>query len=412
MNPLRVRRGRGTALGRAVRRCGLGAMALLLAAASAASALTLQGRVVDPQGRGVAGALLSDERAVVLSDRQGRFRLQTAPGRVVWVAAPAGWERPGRWWWRAREAAGPLRRLLLRPRNQDGPIALLADPHLFDAGCAPPHYPRSPRMLRRPLRTWRAVAARLKALGPRLTVVAGDLCGNADRGDRSRAAAQMRVAARALAQLPRPARALPGNHDLRYPGGRPEPGLWRRHLGPVRHAYLFSDLAVIMLDNVAASTSTRGRWRSCGALGREALAWLRALLARLPRRLPLLVVTHYALASPLSGSNPLSWRGLVRALDGRGLALRHVDQRTPAWWRVLAGRRLVALVHGHEHAYHRSRLYVRRGVVRLVGLPAVCGGWWRGDRRLGPLSFAPGYVLLHGKGRRVRWRLVEVPPAD
>lgn len=406
------RRDRGSALWRAVRRCGVVVVCLLLAAATAASALTLQGRVVDPEGRGVAGALVSDERAVVVSDRQGRFRLETSPQRVVWVAAPAGWERPGRWWWRAREAAEPLRRLRLRPRNQDGPIALLADPHLFDAGSAPPDYPRSPRMLSRPLRTWRAVAARLKALAPRLTVVAGDLCGDADRGGRARAAAQMRVVARALSRLPRPARALPGNHDLRYPEGRPDLSLWRRHLGPARHAYLFSDLAVIMLDNVAASTSTRGRWRSCGGLGREALAWLQSLLARLPRRLPLLVVTHYGLASPLAGSNPLPRRGLVRALDGRGLALRHVDQRVMAWWRVLAGRRLVALVHGHEHAYHRSRLYVRGGVVRLVGLPALCGGWWRGDRRLGPLSFAPGYVLMHGKGRRVRWRLVEVSPAD
>jgi hypothetical protein len=61
----------------------------------------------------------------------------------------------------------------------------------------------------------------------------------------------------------------------------------------------------------------------------------------------------------------------------------------------LGKRKILALINGHEHAYCHSSLYLASGELRVLGLPAVCGGWWQGDRPWRGRSFPPGYVMMH-----------------
>jgi hypothetical protein len=213
-----------------------------------------------------------------------------------------------------------------------------------------------------------------------------------------------------MRRLPAPARALPGNHDARYSGGEADLSLWREHLGPARQVFLLAGAAAVLVDTPAAGSSTRGRPRSSARLSPQALAWLAAVLEAAPEGARLVVVSHHPLATPLAGSNPVRRRGLVRSLEGKGLALRDAAQGAAEALKLLHGRPVAALASGHEHAAWRAELTPRGEAWRLFGLPAVCGGWWRGDRRLGPLAFPAGYLLLRlgPGGRGPSARLVEL----
>jgi hypothetical protein len=336
---------------------------------------------------------------------------------VVWAAAPAGWRLAGRWWWPAREAARLSAGGGLRPALEPAPassaplIALAADPHLWDRRTASPEHPPPPELAGAPLAGWAALAQSLRAAGPELTVVAGDLCSDADHAEPERAEALLRLAARAMERLPAPARALPGNHDARYQGGGADLSLWRQHLGPARQVFLLAGAAVVLLDTPAAGQDYRGRPLACGRISPAAREWLAAVLELIPAEARLVVVSHHPLLSPLAGANPIRRRGLVRSREGKGLALRDAAQGAARVLELVAGRRVAAMAWGHEHTGWRAELWSRGRAWRLFGLPAVSGGWWRGDRRLGPWRFAPGYLLLRLRpgGQAPSARLVELP---
>jgi hypothetical protein len=177
-------------------------------------------------------------------------------------------------------------------------------------------------------------------------------------------------------------------------------GLWQKKLGPQRQVYLLGPIALILLDNTGRGRALNSRPRSLGGLSPEALDWLEKVLAILPQETPLVVLTHYPLASPVVGANPLYGGALVEEVEtsaGQSQAkpaLRDADQSAAAAFKLLAGRQVLALISGHEHAWHQSWLHLRQGSWRLLGLPALCGRWWQGDRPWGPLGFAPGWLSL------------------
>ena len=114
----------------------------------------------------------------------------------------------------------------------------------------------------------------------------------------------------------------------------------------------------------------------------------------LPKNLPVALVTHYPLASPVAGANPLYDGALVKAGGESGAALRDTDQSAAEVMALLKSRPVLALVHGHEHAFHQSLLLLRNGPWQFCGLPAICGKWWMGDRTWGPVAFPAGYVTM------------------
>ncbi len=382
--------------------------------AEAAPGLTVSGRVLGPGGEPLAGVLLSDGVTAVLSEREGGFSLNSAPDRVLVLSPPAGYRVPGPWWWPARRAAQRPLVIRLRPAppTRSSPLlALLSDPHLFGPGAPPARFGPPAHQLDMAMETWRRVAARLRRLRPSLTMVTGDLCADGEKGPPSHLELQLDLAARALSLLPRPRRALPGNHDVRYQQGRVVLAPWRRRLGPARQVFFLPGAALILLDNLGLSTS-RGKPRNCGALPPEARDWLRKVLALIPPATPLILASHFPLASPLAGSNPLRYGPLVQSLRGPGPALRNTDQAAQEVLALVRDRPLLALLNGHEHAFQESLLHARSQTLHLVGIPALCGGWWRGDRQWGALAFPPGYLLayLDPHGKRLQTRLVRIEP--
>lgn len=334
--------------------CALALCLLWWAGAAWAGGITAQGRVLAANGAPVARALLSDGMEVTLTDSSGHFSLPTARGRVVWVCAPPGMRPVGRWYWPADTLGGPLtiRLRTYQPRPQAG-VVLLSDPHLYAKNAPTAGPPPAPQI--RPMEAWRVLGQTLRDAAPALTVVAGDICFDADKGPRSRARSQLNLAAQAMTMLPAPARALPGNHDL-DPGG----GLsgWRQKLGPSRHVFMLPDMAVMLLDWDLASHSA---------------AWALRAAKMLPPQLPLILVSHKPILGSVAWPNPGPGAGLVAQL--------------------MRSRPLLAVVHGHWHAGYQSKLELTQGSLWVWGLPAVCGGWWRGPRRWGKLSFTAGMGL-------------------
>ncbi len=393
----------------------LGLLVLLAAfpAGAAAPELVVRGRVLGPGGEPVAGAVISDEHGITLSRTDGGFSLTTRAGRVISLTAPAGLRLPGRWWWPAgRAAEQPLRvRLEPAPPGRGPLLALISDPHLFSAQ-APPRRRVPWRLMDLPMRVWQGVAEALKQKPPALTLVSGDFCADADKGDARHAEPQLRLAAQALEMLPAPARALPGNHDALYRDARGRRGvylgLWRRHLGPARHLSFAGKVAVIAIDNLGQGRGLDHRQRSLANSPNQVREWLRAVLAILPLDTPVVLASHHPLLSPLSGYNPLRPYKLVRTRRRGHLALRDLDQQAGAILAMLKGRRVLAILHGHEHTYHRSTIFTRSTVLPLLAVPALCGGWWQGDRDWGAYQFPPGYLIARMKEGRLLFRFVEV----
>ena len=366
---------------------------LLLAASPAlAGGLVARGQVLGPAGRPVAGALVSDGRVVMATDQKGRFSLTTSPGRVVALCAPPGLRPAGNWWWPADQAARtpPRMRLEAMPPDSSGQVALLADPHLYSPECPPRGRRAGPQPLDLPMRVWKRLAGELRQRPPALTLVAGDLTADSDHHSPFDAACQLKLARRALELLPAPARALPGNHDVRPSGNGQDLSWWRRHLGPARQVFLTRWAAYVLLDSQSAPPPRAGGRHAliCGRLSGETLDWLKVLLPLLPADLPLVLVSHHPLLLPDPGSHPLG--PVLLAWLGKGKAWPDCTDQAQPLLELVAGRQVV-LVSGHLHLGYEA---MGRGSP-LWGLPAICGGWWQGPRRLGPLSFPAGYVLLN-----------------
>lgn len=374
---------------------------IILGLAPAAWAVVVKGVVSGPGGLLIEGALISDGRQVVASSREGRFRLDSEPDRAVWVCPPKGFSPSGRDWWPVADAvaAGSLEITLVAHAQQPSyRVALLSDPHLMDAAAATVKYPPPPGGYDVPMDAWRRIADDLKQNPPDLSLVTGDLCMDGDQGKPAHIEAQMALARAALNMLPSPALAIPGNHDVRYDDHARPPavdlGPWRRHLGPARRAWRLGPTVWIMWDNLGRGEGSNGKPRSLGATSAEALTWLGDLLAHLDPGTPLVLATHYPPASAISGANPLLNRQVVKADSESGLGLRDTDQNLSRVLPLLVNRRVLAWIHGHEHTHHETKFFMRQGNWLVLGLPAVCGRWWMGDRDWGPLAFPPGYVML------------------
>ncbi len=375
-------------------RAALSALLLLILLTTPVWALEVSGRVLGPGGQPVAGALISDETGLVKSGPDGRFKLTSAPGRILSVAAPSGYLTSGRWWLPLAKTTQSVEFKLAkaRPLGKRISLAIISDPHLYDKQFPPigPWWKNVNSDL--PMRVWSKAAARIRQQKPDLVIVPGDLTMDADKGDMAHAQGQYALAVKATEMLPSPWRGTPGNHDVRYTGGKAHRKLWRQHFGPARQVYFLGPVALVFLDNDGLGVEPDGKVKDTGMLPWEALDWFKAALKLIPKDTPLVIVTHYPLASPLAGANPLMEYDVIKSKDHSGVALRNTDQRAVEVFKLVLKRRLVALIAGHQHALYQARLYSLPRPVSLLGAPGLCGYWWQGNMKFGPARFPPGYL--------------------
>jgi len=321
---------------------------------------------------GVQGVKLSNGRAVVATDREGRYAIEVRPGDTVFAIKPAGYAFPAgenglpRFWSHYfPEGSPPLEfggvpkgadtrfDLALRPAPaQSGTpldVLVFADPQtstLTDVG----YYARD-------------IVASVRESG-HATAQLGVTLGDVVNDDLSLYPAINR----ATASLGVPWLHAPGNHDLDFDADDEQSLLtFRRHFGPDTFAWEEPTATFIVFDDVVYRPGQSPGY--IGGLREDQFAFLHAYLAVAPRDRLLVVSAHI----PFFDTDPAPERETFRSADRERLfamleAFPHVL--------VLSG-------HGHvqRHVFHgASTGWNGAAPLHEYNLGAACGAFWSGAK--------------------------------
>lgn len=352
-----------------------------LFAATAAFAGTISGRVfLDANGngtfdageKGVAGCVVSDERASARSDEEGRYQLTlpAGPTAVFVVNAPGTWPA-ARWWnYVADGNADATVDFPLRAQEQSGPLYFVqgTDPHI-QTNAVP--------MYRRYVEHVNALPVPVK-----FVVHTGDLVIDSATTTMERARELFSLYEDESKALKPPLFNVMGNHDnagvtnLKLKGDEPGFGkaLYRQRLGPVTYAFRYGPYHFIALDG----TMIKERTLAYG-LTQESADWAIRYLAGVKRDEPVVLFIHEPMFPEVGG---------VRQPDTP--KTRPHEARLRA---ALQGKKLMMTLAGHVHT---------RQETTWAGAPHILGGAisyaWHGIMPYPPTPRA--YVLFRLEGGR------------
>lgn len=389
------------------------ALPLLLVAAFAQAA-DWQGRVVDDRDGdgvaaasepGVAGVVVSDGRALAVTDGDGRYRLAARDGAPVFVVKPAGWRLPLRAdglpasWHASPGAAGGVHRgdfALARegaaPRDARLPVLVLADPQVkseTDIG-------------------WYAgdIIAPLQAgghAGARLGISLGDIVDDA---------VDLYPGINAVTtRLGLPWLHVPGNHDLDPDAAADEGSLsaFGARYGPDTFAWEDGAAVFLLLDDVVRLPGQRPGY--VGGLREDQFAFLEAWLPTLPRDRLLVLGVHIPLFDTAAPGRPETFR---RADRERLFAL-------------LADVPKLLVLSGHRHTQRHHRHGPADGwhgatPLHEFNVGAASGAFWSGAPDAEGIPDATmadgtpnGHALLEVEadgGYRLSWHPARLPADD
>ncbi|MGU3544441.1 calcineurin-like phosphoesterase C-terminal domain-containing protein [Methylobacterium sp. A52T] len=317
------------------------------------------------------GVLVSNGREIARTDARGRYRLPMPGDGAVFVIKPPGYalprdadnvprhsyiHQPGGTpaelglRYRGLAPTGPL------PTSIDFTLTRADEPDDFDVVLFTDPQPESRFELDHVRDT---AVARAMAIPAAFGLTTGDVLFD----DLSLYGRSNRI----VGQIGLPWYSLPGNHDLNMqaPDARYSRETWKRVFGAPTYAFRHGRVWFVMLDNVewlgppvpVGANTYRGR------IGDRGLAFLRNLLAEIPRDDLIVLAMHIPLHTDTGPEEPRT----------------HTTDRA-ALLDLLAGRKVLSLA-GHTHTTEHH--YLADGHHHHV-LTAVSGSWWSGpDTRTG-----------------------------
>lgn len=317
------------------------------------------------------GVLVSNGREIARTDERGRYRLPMPGDGAVFVIKPPGYalprdadnvprhsyiHQPGGTpaelglRYRGLAPTGPL------PASIDFTLTRADEPDDFDVVLFTDPQPESRFELDHVRDT---AVARAMAIPAAFGLTTGDVLFD----DLSLYGRSNRIVGR----IGLPWYSLPGNHDLNMqaPDARYSRETWKRVFGAPTYAFRHGRAWFVMLDNVewlgppvpVGANTYRGR------IGDRGLAFLRNLLAEIPRDDLIVLAMHIPLHTETGPEEPRT----------------HTTDRA-ALLDLLAGRKVLSLA-GHTHTTEHH--YLADGHHHHV-LTAVSGSWWSGpDTRTG-----------------------------
>ena len=317
------------------------------------------------------GVLVSNGREVVRTDAQGRYRLPLEGDGAIFVIKPPDYalprdvdnvprhsyvHQPGGTpvdlglRYRGVAPTGPL------PASIDFTLTRTEEPTEFDVLLFTDPQPESRTELDHVRDT---AVARAMAIPAAFGLTTGDVLFD----DLSLYGRSNRI----VGQIGVPWYSLPGHHDLNMqaPDARYSRETWKRVFGSPTYAFQQGRAWFVLLDNVEwlgppvplGANTYRGR------VGERGLAFLRNLLAEIPRDALIVLAMHIPLFTDTAPD------------DARGTTTDRA-----ALLDLLGGRRVLSLA-GHTHTTEHH--YPAKGHHHHV-LTAVSGSWWSGpDTRTG-----------------------------
>lgn len=403
--------------------CGLCLAAALSPPGSAAE--TARGTVFDDRNGngvldagepGVAGVRVSDGETVVLTDQNGRYRLEIGTEAVIFLTKPAGWATPvdenqlPRFYYIHQPDGSPsgMRYVGVAPTGPlpeaiDFPLTTQVEPRRFEALLFSDTQPQTDAELDY-IRD--DVIAEVIGTSAKFGMTMGDVTYD----DLSVFPRLNRL----IAEIGIPWYNVPGNHELNFDAEDDRYSLetFKRYFGPPYYAFEYGDALFVVLDNIeyrgngqSDPGDVRGNGGYVANLGERQLTWLRRELVHVPEEKLIFLGMHAPLETYVA--------------DAPGVTTQ--DRRE--LFRLLSGRPNLYAVAGHthttEHLYFDGQDgFQGPGEFHHHVLATVSGSWWSGpfdprgvpttDQRDGTPN---GYHVLEvdGTSASVRFKAAGMP---
>jgi hypothetical protein len=314
---------------------------------------------------GLPGVVVSDQHAVVVTDKDGRYALEigTAKEAAVFVSVPDGYAASGRFWQPIGNADFGLVRL---PENPAHACTFL---HASDTHLNAESLPR--------IRRLREIVSEQR---PDFVLLTGDLVRDSLRVGEEVARPLFEMVASELAAFPVPVFAVPGNHDTfgiernlsHVSADHPLFGraMYRHYLGP--DYYSFSRCGVHFLGLNSVDYDDTGYY---GHLDRAQLDWVGRDLAQVPATTPIVTFNHIPFATSVEGllgyiDDP---RAPTLIQIGGKTQFRHVVSNLSDLLGELGAHRLEIALGGHMHTSESLAIDTDKGRVRFHQTAAVVG---------------------------------------
>lgn len=336
---------------------------------------------------GIVGVPVSNQDAVVTTDRSGAFRLPSAGTGVVFVSTPNGYRSVGSFW-RPADTTGALSFPLARERAS----AELTFIHASDTHISAASLPRTQR-----LRTL------VDSIGPGLLLITGDLVRDALRVSEAEATGYYELFVKERNAFRTPVVTVPGNHEVfgierdtsHVSTTHPLYGraMYRRYLGPDYYSFTRGGVHFVGLNTVDIDDQ-----RYYGHVDSLQLAWLERDLALIPATMPVVTFDHIPFFTTIEGLNGYNDRPPAPSLitvNGKTV-YRHTVSNAGDVLAILRKRRHVLALGGHMHATERIE-YEMAGVrTRFNQVSAVVG-----NSRGAGLESISGVTLYHVKNGEI-----------
>ena len=330
----------------------------------------------DAGERGLGSMTVSNQRDVAQTAADGSFALPSSGSGVVFVSLPNDFAAVGRFWQPAPATAEGRLEFALTARANNSAFTFI---HASDTHVSKQSVGR--------LQKLREI---VEARRPDFVLVTGDLVRDALRVGEEEARGYYDLYTEAIAQFRVPVWSVPGNHEnfgierhlsLVSPShplyGK---GMYRQRLGPNYYSFTAGGIHFIGLDSV----DINDLWYY-GHIDPVQLAWLRADLARLPPRTPVVTFNHIPFVSAVEGIDGYSDDGPAPTLIkvGDRTVFRHIVSNLKEVMPVLLTQEWVLALGGHFHTREsihygstvRTRFHQAAAVVGPTTnvVPAVSG---------------------------------------
>lgn len=354
----------------------------------------------DADEPGIAGVMVSNQREVALTDKNGYYQLPVEEEMIVFITKPAGYDLPldennlPRFYYihypdgsptlefSGLEPTGPLPEsvdfgLIPSEKKDSFTAVVLADPTLREQ--AIPYYRDG-------------VISELSDVKADFAMVLGDIMAdNLSFYDRYNGI---------MKTLDMPVFNIVGNHDVNFTdlGNRYAKETYKKYFGPSYFSFEYGDVHFVALDNIDYLGHENGGSYYRGYLNETILTWIRNNLQYVDKDKMLVFLAHiplYSMDTDARSNNTVNRTELLELLEDRDRVL------------FLCGHRHMVFHHFLDEEFGR----MNKNPIHHISVAAAAGGWWRGPKTNYNIPVSTqndgtpnGYHIFHFDGNTYRER--------
>lgn len=374
-----------------------------------ALALEVSGRVFDDANANGAfdadesaldGVVVSDGEAVVCTDKEGTYSLNTKSGKLIFVSVPGTHHAPGNKFYRyvQDEAKAAAYDFALRKnsRANDGKFTFVfaSDTHLG--------------FLRHAREGTAKAFEAIMELNPDLLIHGGDVIYDALGTDEELARKQYELYVNELMPLITvPFYHAVGNHDVfgwystdKSKSSSPlyGKGMYEKYFGPRYYSFNYDQCHFVVLDSIARGTLKGGKTTYYGWVDRAQLEWLRKDLQHIDATRPIVLVSHIPTINALFSVFGL--KGELAVTPTGETVPKHQISNFPDIFKLFSGHSFKLALAGHHHTFEEIHWKNNMQDTLFVVGGSICGEWWKGDREIGFVSWPEGFTLVKVDGQQ------------